>query len=1010
MKLSLTTLSCLLTCFSTVLATQPDQDRREIEEPPTSKQSFDRSIAPILSSYCLECHSGTEPKGSLDLSSRASALRGGDSGPAIDPDNPLASELWQRIASGDMPPKDKLPNDLKATLHDWLQSGASWGTDPIDRFQFTTTKRAGADWWALQPLTNPKHPHVNATGRVQNPIDSFALEKLEAAQLTLAPKADPRVLIRRLYFDLVGLPPSPEEVERFTQDPSEATYRSLVDRLLDSTHYGERWGRHWLDVARFGESDGFERNRPRKSLWHYRDWVIEAFNQDMPYDEFVRMQIAGDALHKDTPAGQVAVGFLVAGVHNTVVGRSEFMKRQARQDELEEILGAVGQTFLGLTINCARCHDHKFDPIRQEEYYRLASALAGVHHAEINARIPKMYRRFLATQDKIEKLSAEIATIETPLRARALARRATDEAHSNAPEPYARWEFDGNFNDSIGTLHGKSRRGARVEHGALVLDGRGYVETDLIPVALREKTLEAWVQLDHLDQHGGGVLTVQRRGGAVFDSIVFAERESGRWIAGSDNFTRTQPFKGPEEREDRTTTIHIAITYAANGTITGYRDGVPYGKSYRSEVHSYETETSTVAFGLRHAPWATNKMLQGRILRAQLYDRALSADEIALSMYAEPDFVPANELVALLSGTDLAHHQELAARRSELRQRERELDLESQFKLYTVESKEPHSTHFLPRGDVMNRGRELFPGGTAAVVGAPVDFKLAASASDERRREALAAWITTATNPLFARVIVNRLWHYHFGTGIVETPNDFGFNGSRPSHPKLIDWLASQLIAHEYRLKPLHRAIVLSAVYRQSTKFNTTAHKLDASNRLLWRRSPQRLEAEALRDTLLAVSGKLNTERGGPGFEDVTMADNNGTTYYEPIDKEDERFYRRTVYRFWPRGNRSALLDTFDCPDPSAAAPRRAVTTTPLQALSLLNNSFVLNLSEHFAARIQREVKNNEGAQVDRAYQLAYQRSPDETELRLATELVTQHGLSALARALFNSNEFLVVD
>lgn len=274
----------------------------------------------------------------------------------------------------------------------------------------------------------------------------------------------------------------------------------------------------------------------------------------------------------------------------------------------------------------------------------------------------------------------------------------------------------------------------------------------------------------------------------------------------------------------------------------------------------------------------------------------------------------------------------------------------------------------------------------------------------------LADWLTDAGNPLFTRVIVNRLWHHHFGVGIVETPNDLGFNGGRPSHPRLLDWLAGQLIDSGYRLKSIHRLMVMSSTYRQASRFDAEAHRLDAGNRLLWRKSPRRLEAEALRDALLTVSAKLNPQRGGPGFVDVKIVENNGTTYYKPFDHEDEQLNRRTVYQFWPRGGRSTLLDTFDCPDPSSTAPRRTVTTTPLQALSLLNNAFVLRMADHFARRVGDDVGKSVEHQVDRAYAIAYHRKPEAEERALAVRLVSAHGLSALARALFNSNEFVVIE
>ncbi len=1006
--------SCILTLLVGLVAT----DVALANDEPVARDvdRFDRQVAPLLASYCLDCHSGAKPKGGLDLSARDAAMKGGESGVAIDPGKPDTSYLWERIEQGEMPPKEKLPGDAKQVLRDWIADGAKWGTDPIDPFRFTTSKRAGLDWWSLQPLRSSDIPQVKAAERVRNPIDAFVLAKLEERGLTLSPDASPRVLIRRLHFDLIGLPPSPEEVADFEAAAAkdlESAVESLINRLLDSPHYGQRWGRHWLDVVRFGESDGFERNNPRKNSWPYRDWVIEALNDDMPYDEFARMQIAGDILKGNSADGLAAVGFLVAGVHNTVVGSSEMMRRQARQDELEEVVGALGQTFVGLTVNCSRCHDHKFDPIRQTEFYQLAATIAGVNHGEREAQTTSSHEQLAEVKKQLEALTAEIETIDAQARKLVLAERKSGEADdaSKPPKPFASWSFDENLKDSVGKLHGKANGNARLENGALVVDGNSFVETPPLPVDLGEKTLEAWVLLDNLDQRGGAAISVQTVGGAVFDAIVFGEREPRRWMAGSNIFRRTQPFGGADESDAGSKPVHVAIVYKADGTIAGYRNGVPYGTPYKSVgLQPFKAGETHVVFGLRHSPAGGNRMLSGRILRAQLYDRALTPDAVAASAGVESDFVSEEEIVARLTDEQRAVRKELVKRRAQLLDEQSKLSLQSKMKIYTVAPSNPPPTNFLRRGDVMDVGPVVAPGAVAAIAGVDSDFGLPPNAPDAHRRHKLAEWLTSRDNPLFARVIVNRLWHYHFGTGIVATPNDFGFNGGRLSHPELLDWLAGKLIENDYRLKPMHRLIVMSSAYRQTSRFDERAIQVDAGNRLLWRKSPQRLEAEVLRDSILQVSGKLNLKRGGPGFEDVSITPNNGTTYYEPLDREDDNLNRRTVYRFWPRGGRSALLDTFDCPDPSATAPRRSVTTTPLQALSLLNNAFVLRMAGHFAARVQREAGDEPAKQVERAYQLVFSREPDDEERQLAVDLVAKHGAAALARALFNSNEFVVAE
>ncbi|MDP6444876.1 MAG: DUF1549 domain-containing protein, partial [Pirellulaceae bacterium] len=542
------------------------QDKRD-----AAAAQFDREIAPLMASYCLDCHRGVKPEGGLDLSRGASASRGGESGPAIDAKDPLNSLLWRRIVDGEMPPKEKLPDADRDKLKQWIGAGAKWGTEVIDPFQYTTSKRAGFDWWALQPLSKPEPPVVKAQDQVANPIDAFLLTKLEAAQLSYSPQAAPRVLVRRLHFDLIGLPPTPEVVAAFEKDPSEAAYQQLIADLLASPDYGERWGRHWLDVARFGESDGFERNNPRENLWRYRDWVIAALNQDMPYDEFVRQQIAGDLLNPGDADGVAAVGFLVSGVHNTVVGSSEFMRRLAREDELEEVIGAVAQTFIGLTVNCARCHDHKFDPIPQVEFYRITAAIDGVAHGEREVVRAVDQKRLDQLNADIARLNEQIDAVESTARQDVLAARKDGKAKpAPAPRPLAHWDFESDFRDRAGSLHGKPVAGAKIENGALLVDGKTFVETAPLEKKLVEKTLEATVLLSNLTQRGGSAISVETTNGVVFDAIVFGEREVTKWMAGSNGFVRTDSFQGPEEKEAKAKPVHFAIVYSADGTITGY--------------------------------------------------------------------------------------------------------------------------------------------------------------------------------------------------------------------------------------------------------------------------------------------------------------------------------------------------------------------------------------------------------------------------------------------------------
>jgi hypothetical protein len=993
---------------------------------PVSAQDsgFDTTVAPLLIERCIDCHSGRKPKGRLDLTRKSSLSK------VVVATRPAESVLWQRVEAGTMPPKRPLPDKEKALLKAWIEKGAEWGADPIDPFRVTTSKRAGYDWWSLQPVKRPGVPKVKHKDWPRNPIDHFILAKLEAEGLMHSPEADAPTLLRRLYFDLIGLPPTPEEVEQFRAEcvlqntesinHSANTYRKVAfarraDQLLASPRYGERWARHWLDVVRFGESHGFEHDELRTNAWPYRDWVIDALNRDMPYDEFARLQIAGDVFQPDNPAAITATGFLVAGGYDSVGQgqQSVPMRTVVRQDELEDIVGTIGQSFLGLTVQCARCHDHKFDPVRSEEYYRLSAAVAGVRHGErdiTSAQLRQTFeKRRTEVRKQLDQLRAALDTLESPLRAKAQSRRKKDGKSSKVelPRAVARWDFTKSLKDEISGLEAALHDGASLQTDGLHLaGGKGYASTPPIAKAIRAKTLIAVVRLANSQQRGGAAVSLQSLDGNRFDAIVLGEREQGRWLAGSDSFRRTQDFGGGEETA--TTPVHVAITYRADGTITGYRNGALYGKPYKvTAQQAFEASGAMLLFGLRHSPPGGNKHLAGTIVRAELYDRALSPAEVSASTGILSDYVSEEEIVRHLDDATRAQRQDLLQR---IAQATTEVNIPtSAQRAYAVAPKPPEASYFLIRGNPAQKGALLTPGGVASLK-LSADFGLAADASDAERRSRLAAWITDTRNSLFARVLVNRLWHYHFGVGLVDTPSDFGFNGGRPSHPELLDWLADELVKSRWSLKHIHRLIVTSATYRQTSRHRPDAARRDSNNRWLWRRSPQRLEAEALRDSILSVAGKLNLQQGGPGYRDFTLSIRGTTHYYTPIDADDPALYRRSIYRTWARSGRNGLLDAHDCPDPSTAAPRRALTTTPLQALSLLNNAFVLRMADRFAERLEKDAGADAARQIARGYELAYSRRATADEIARVLPIVEQHGLAVFCRALFNSNEFVYVD
>jgi hypothetical protein len=684
------------------------------------------------------------------------------------------------------------------------------------------------------------------------------------------------------------------------------------------------------------------------------------------------------------------------------------MRLLARQDELEENIGVLGQAFLGLTVQCARCHDHKFDPISSREYYSLISAIDGVQHGERSFPDPNIAIKMKLLESEIKKTGIEINRIETLARQNRPVNTKT-RADDDLPKPFAMWTFETDLKDSSGKMEGKLFGNARIEGGALVLDGKtGYMRTETMKRTLGIKTLEAWVMSDNLDQRGGGVVSIESDDGSIFDAIVFGEQEPRKWMPGSDGFSRTVSFQGPAEDAMNRRPVHIAIVYEKDGTVTCYRDGQLYGLPIRTNTAKFPLGQTHIAIGIRHLPGGSNKHFQGKVLRASVYDRPLKADEISKSAGREGDYISEDDFQKYLPQPAFQRRAELKQRQAKLQKELTATARESLNKIYAIAPRQnPGAMKVHLRGDVVQFGPVVNPSGLKFLPNGD-EWKLNPESTDTERRLQLAQWITARENALFARVIANRVWHYHFGTGIVDTPNDFGFNGGRPSHPELLDFLAKYLIDHRFQLKSLHRLIVTSDAYQRSSITNTENLSKDAGNRLLWRFNPSRLEGEVLRDSMLVISGLMNHQMGGPGFIDVTIDNNNGTTYYEPLDPIEPAFQRRTIYRFSPRGGRSTLLDTFDCPDPSTTSPRRNVTTTPLQALSLLHGPFTVRMAESMANAIEMQYPAAMKKQINTAWNRILQRNPSPQEMQESLDLASRQGLWALCLGLFNTNEFVV--
>jgi mono/diheme cytochrome c family protein len=986
--------------------------------PATPSVDYHRDVQPILQSHCYPCHGPEKQKHGLRLDRKADAMQGSDAGPVIVPGKSAESKLVRLVSGSDpdqvMPPKgERLAPEQVAVLRAWIDQGAVWPES--ERPARSPDSGAVEGLWSLQPIREPEVPKLPDPAWARNPIDNFILAALAEKGLALSSEVDRRTLIRRLKYDLHGLPPTPVEIEAFVHNPAPDAYERLVDQLLAAPEYGERWGRHWLDVARYTESQGFEYDHMRENAWQYRDYVIASFNEDKPYDQFVKEQIAGDMLEPVTRQGIIATSFLVCGPWDQA-GSSQANATQrltTREEEMEDMVSVVGQTFLGLTVNCARCHSHKFDPIPQTDYYRIKSVFEGVRHGEAPILTPSELR---AHDDALARLKAGITTnqarlneLESAGRKRVrLSRGPLPTAGTPVPTPVARWAFAEDPKDSVGALHGELRDGALIAEGRLHLNGtNAFVETGPLPKDIGEKTLAAWISLANLEQSGGGAISLETTDGRRFDTIVFGERWPAAWMAGSENYVRSKDLHAPFETVRQNDWVYVAIAYAADNSITVYRNGELYASPYTPEsgLQTFKAGESHLLFGKRHTGGG-KAFLHADLAEAALYDRALNAEEVSTVYRASPLAVRAEELNDSLTSEEKTERTEL---RQALDRQHAELDASPKVPVsYIGQRKQPEPTHRLKRGDVRTPLEIVTPGALSAVATLDSDFGLSADAPEAQRRIGFAQWVTDRRNPLPARVLVNRLWQYHFGRGIVATPNDFGASGARPSHPELLDWLASQLMKQHWSVKAIQRLIVCSAAYRQGSGYQPGAARVDAENQLLWRFSPHRLEAEALRDAMLSVSGQLNPVLGGPSFRPFDTKEFNATFYF-PADKLGPEYDRRTVYRMNINSGKDPLLEAFDCPEPSIKTPKRGLTTTPLQALSLMNSSFVQRQARHLAERVRLEANGQDGPAIELAYRYCFGRSPAQSELQQATVVLDTAGLQTVCWALLNATEFLYV-
>ncbi len=831
----------------------------------TKKVSFSHDVALILAQNCTQCHGQSPVMGNLDLRSRDSALKGGQHGPAIIPGDAANSRLYRQLTGQQqpqMPRGGRLTDQQIAVIKNWIDGGAEWETAvtlqaAAPAQQFSEQQRR---FWAFQPVSKPAPPRVKSQNLVHNPIDSFILAKLEANNLKPNPPADRITLIRRAYLDLIGLPPSPEEVQAFATDKSPAAFEKVVDKLLASPQYGERWGRHWLDLARYADSAGFKADETRPNVWRFRDYVIQSFNEDKPYDRFVKEQIAGDELYPDDPGARIATGFNrlwpdESNLANPILRRQEI---------LNDITDTAGSVFMGMTFGCARCHDHKFDPIPQKDYYRLQAFFANIRNDDrtslLSGQSAIAYRRQLAEwENQTREIRAKMETI--------LAKARTD----------------------------KTREG----------------------IGMFPKEAQ--------------------------DAI----------------------FTPPEQRTP-----------------------MQWQMYYRSA--SRLPTDDQLAAGLRGEA-------------KQRYADLKS--ELTKFNYLKPADPPVAE--AMIDA-----------------------------------SRDAPATYILSKGIWDAPEEEVQPGFPTILDANLAKIVSPEGANTTGRRSALANWLTDPKNPLMARVMVNRIWQYHFGTGIAGTSSDFGVMGDRPSDPQLLDYLAATFAEDGWSMKGMHRRIMLSNVYRESSAYQPEAIQIDPDNKMLWRFERHRMEGEAIRDSMLFVSGLLNPKMGGPGvFPPLPDGVTRGSKYlsWQP-EKNPAEANRRSVYVFVKRNLRYPMFEAFDFPDTHESCARRYATVNPTQPLALMNDDLVRG----WAAALARRVLNDKGLvpeqQVERAFRIVFSRAPKDEERKTILEFLDTQAAEIAARlakdatvpmpagvppgmeparaaafvdfcqALLNSNEFLYVN
>lgn len=998
---------------------------------------FAEKIEPLLEARCFDCHShtGGKMKGGLTLDSRSGWAEGGGRGPAIVPGKPEESLLLRALSHTDkdlqMPPKGNLPDDEIALIAEWIRRGAP---DPREAKTGAVFAEDALDWWSLKPLLQPAVPvGMGVDAEWLNPIDAFVRARLDAEGMKPAPRADRRTLIRRLYFNLHGLPPTPEQVADFFADEDPLAYERLVDSLLNSPRYGERWARRWLDTIHFADTHGCEHDALRPNAWRFRDYAIESFNRDTPWARFIREQLAADVFYPDEPKLTAALGFIGAGPFE--LSRFSTAPKTFAYLDRDDMVTQTMSAFASSTANCARCHDHKFDPISSEDYYSLQAVFAGVGKGEVEYdEDPEAHRsrkRWKTLARAVEKDDVEVLLAKENEGIVGEWERAFEGESVNwkplKPETF----LSGEAVVSLKRLADDS-----ILSGDAVPD----METYTVTATTTETNITA-IRLEVLTDDS---LPAKGPGRAVNGNFHLSEFQIRLFKAGADTSQRIGIARATSDWDQSGWTIAHAID-GKNETAWGIdpREG---------ERHYAVFELSSPITLKRPAKLAiTLKQLHGRKHLIGRF-RLSTTDAVPWRAQALPRLAEEGLTLPREKRTP-EQNAAIAKRAIWLRSNEALEKMPPGQRVYAaapefwVQGKRilndaPSVVHVLKRGAFDKPGEEARPGALSAITALPGRFGRAGGRIEDEgaRRAALADWLAAPENPLTWRSVVNRVWQDHFGRGLCDTPNDFGRMGGRPSHPELLDWLAVWFRDDaKGSIKALHRLILTSETYRQSSASDGAGN--DAGNRLLSRMNRQRLDAESYRDAVLQICGRIDCQMGGPGVQQFTTSKGQQITpqlHYGAFDWNSPEAARRSVYRVVWRGIADPFMEALDFPDLGLLAPKRSFSVSSLQALTLFNNDFVLHHSERLAARVERLEKlsdeiysgrssrreealnssaGNEvslltsaATKVRMAVWLVYQREPMEDEVEAMTAYTEKHGVAALCRTLLNSSEFLFVD